>query len=68
MALHPFAYLMVATFLLAVGTLLTGIAGLGHTSKNGTQALRSNRLMALRVGLCMLLLVEIVIYVAFLKA
>lgn len=68
MGFHPFAYVMIGTFLLAVGTMLTGVAGLGQRNKTGQQALRSNRLMALRVGLCALLLAQIIIYVTYIKA
>lgn len=64
---HPFAYVLVGTFLAAVTTMLFGVAGLGK-SKDGTHdASRSTRLMALRVGLCFLLLIEIIIYVAYIK-
>lgn len=64
---HPFAYLMVATFLAAVATMLGGVAGLGKTDSNIKAAERSTKLMALRVGLCGLLLVEILIYIAYIK-
>ena len=64
---HPFAYVLVATFLGAITTMLIGVAGLSK-SKDGTHdASRSTRLMALRVGLCFLLLIEIIIYVAYIK-
>lgn len=65
---HPFAYVMVATFVGAVVTMLFGVAGLSRPEAGtGPQALRSNKLMALRVGLCALLLAEIIIYVAYIK-
>ncbi len=64
---HPFAYVLVATFLAAVTTMIFGVAGLGKSEAGTHDATRSTRLMALRVGLCFLLLVEIIIYIAFIK-
>lgn len=64
---HPFAYLMVATFLAAVVTMLLGVAGLSRTENGTHNANRSTSLMALRVGLCIALLVEILIYIAYIK-
>jgi hypothetical protein len=60
---HLFPPLMVVTFLAAVLTLLVGI---GNLAGNGDGD-RSTRLMVLRVGLCALLLAEILIYITFLK-
>lgn len=64
---HPFAYVMVATFLAAVATMLLGVAGLSRTENGTHNANRSTSLMALRVGLCIALLVEILIYIAYIK-
>jgi|GEM_PF-2201475 len=63
-----FQYLMVATFLAAVFTMLMGIAGLGNTkNQSRTHGEHSNRLMVLRVALCAVLLAEILIYIAYIK-
>jgi hypothetical protein len=64
---HPFAYVLIATFLAAVTTMLFGVAGLSKSESGSHDATRSTRLMALRVGLCFLLLVEIIIYIAYIK-
>jgi hypothetical protein len=64
---HPFAYVMVATFIAAVLTMLFGIAGLGRGTTNTPKAGRSNQLMFLRVGLCALLLLEIIYYITVIK-
>ena len=64
---HPFAYVLVATFLAAITTMLFGVAGLSRTEAGTQNASRSTKLMALRVGLCFLLLVEILIYIAYIK-
>lgn len=64
---HPFAYVLVVTFLAAITTLILGVAGLGKSEAGTHDASRSTRLMALRVGLCFLLLIEIIIYIAFIK-
>ena len=64
---HPFAYVMVATFLAAVATMLLRVAGLSRTENGTHNANRSTSLMALRVGLCIALLVEILIYIAYIK-
>ena len=61
--MHPFAYFMIFTFLAALATMLAGVAGMGST---GNQS-RSTNLMALRVGLCGLLLAEILIYINFIR-
>jgi hypothetical protein len=53
--------LMVLTFLAALTTLLSGVLNMG-TRSNEARGKTSNRLMMLRVGLCILLLVEILIY------
>ncbi len=64
---HPFAYVMIATFLAALVTLVLGVAGMSK-SQDGTQNPdRSTKLMALRVGLCIALLIEIIIYIAYIK-
>lgn len=64
-----FSILMVATFVAAVITMLTGVAGLAKEAAGDAPAARSRatRLMALRVGLCMLLLAEIIIYINYFK-
>ena len=64
---HPFSYVLVGTFLAAITTMLFGVAGLGKTTAGSHDASRSTRLMALRVGLCFLLLIEIIIYIAYIK-
>ena len=66
---HPFAYLMVATFVAAVATMLLGVAGMSNPGAKGAPASggHSTFLMALRVGLCILLLLEILIYIAYIK-
>ena len=64
---HPFAYVLVGTFLAAILTMLIGVAGLSKSAQGTHDASRSTRLMALRVGLCFLLLIEIIIYIAYIK-
>jgi hypothetical protein len=64
---HPFAYVLVLTFLAAVTTTLLGVAGLGKSESGTHNPTRSTKLMALRVGLCILLLLEILIYLAYIK-
>jgi hypothetical protein len=62
----PFAYVMIATFLAAVVTMLLGVGGM--SGKDTPERLaRSNRLMFLRVGLCACLLAEILYYVNYLR-
>lgn len=69
MNFHPFAILMVATFVGALATLLAGVTGMGRANPQGeaARAATSNKLMALRVALCLLLLAEILVYVAFIR-
>lgn len=63
---HPFSYLMVATFLGALATMLMGVGTLAKPNdKAGSQ--RGNKLMALRVALCALLLAEIIIYTQYIR-
>ncbi len=65
---HPFAYIMVATFVAAVATMLMGVAGMSNPGTTGAPANgKGTFLMALRVGLCILLLIEILIYIAYIK-
>lgn len=64
---HPFSYVLVGTFLAAITTMILGVAGLGKSEAGTHDASRSTRLMALRVGLCFLLLVEIIIYIVYFK-
>ncbi len=62
---------MVVTFVAAVATMLMGVAGLSRTSTDPSPAtphLRSPKLMALRVGLCVALLAQIVLYISWFKA
>jgi len=56
-----FQGLMIITFAAAVIALLLGVFSAGKGSKFGTV------LMAARVGLCLLLLIQILVYVAFIK-
>lgn len=67
MSLHPFAYVMIATFLAAVATMLLGVAGLSNPRKSLEAAEFSNKLMGIRVGLCVLLLGEIIFYITCIK-
>lgn len=67
MDLHPFAYVMILTFLAAVVTMMLGVAGLSNSNKSTAGAQFSNKLMSIRVGLCVLLLGEIIFYLAYLK-
>jgi hypothetical protein len=55
---------MVVTFLAAIVTLLVGVAGMGNTTGDKD---RSTQLMALRVGLCGVLLLEIIFYITFVR-
>lgn len=64
---HPFSYVMVATFLGAVLAMLAGVTGLARTGGAKANATRGNKLMALRVALCALLLAEIVIYTTYIR-
>lgn len=65
---HWFTYLMAGTLLLAVITMVAGVANLGQVKPEGTEpTTRGNTLMFLRVGLCLLLLVQIVIYITYIK-
>ena len=63
----PFAYVMIATFLAAVATMAAGVGGLSRSGDGKEGGLRSNRLMTIRVGLCALLLAEIVVYVTYIR-
>ena len=60
------AVVMVLTFIGAVVTMLVGVGGMRQDTGSGPS--RSTRLMALRVGLCFCLLLEILIYLAYFKA
>jgi hypothetical protein len=64
--MHPFAYVMILTFLAAVATMLAGVIGMGTPPTKPTEN-RSTNLMALRVALCALLLGEILIYITYIK-
>ncbi len=63
---HWFTYVMAATFVGAVITMLLGVAGLGNATAEG-HGRKSTRLMALRVSLCALLLLEITIWLTCIK-
>ncbi|MBI1362821.1 MAG: hypothetical protein GC134_02460 [Proteobacteria bacterium] len=63
--MHPFVYLMIATFIAAVAVLLVGVTGMGQTSTEGRK--RSTKLMALRVALCFTLLCEMLFYANFIR-
>jgi hypothetical protein len=56
---------MVATFLGAVIVLLIGVSGMAGTKTDDKN--RSTQLMALRVGLCGVLLLEIIFYITFVR-
>lgn len=62
---HPFAVVMALTFFAAIITMLVGVTKVGDGNADRTQ---STKLMALRVGLCFVLLVEILIYVTYFKS
>jgi hypothetical protein len=67
---HPFAYVMAGTFVAAIAALLVGIlnlAGPRSPTDAAPKAARSTTFMFLRVGLCMLLLMEIIYYVTYIK-
>jgi hypothetical protein len=66
MNLHPFAYVMIATFMGAIVAMGLGAGTL--TQRDGGASTRGNSLMMLRVGLCFALLVEIIIYISYFKA
>jgi hypothetical protein len=63
---HPFSYVMVATFLGAVAAMVAGVGGLAQANGKAS-ATRGNKLMALRVALCALLLAEIIIYTQYIR-
>lgn len=68
---HWFAFVMVGTFLCAIGSLLLGmvnLAGPRTAAESATKAGRSTNLMFMRVGFCLALLVEIIIYLTYFKA
>lgn len=66
MSTHPFVILMVITFIAAIATMLAGVVGMAKgQTPNTASTSRSTQLMALRVGLCALLLLEIIIYVNY---
>jgi NADH:ubiquinone oxidoreductase subunit 6 (subunit J) len=60
------AVVMVLTFVGAVVTMLVGVGGMRQDAANGPN--RSTRLMALRVGLCFVLLLQTLVYLAYFKA
>lgn len=65
--IHPLAITMVLTFVAAIATLVVGIAGMGRAAADSASAKRANQLMMLRVGLCVLLLIQIIFYVIYIK-
>ncbi|HEX2859654.1 MAG TPA: hypothetical protein VHP58_05615 [Alphaproteobacteria bacterium] len=60
-----FPPLMIITFIAAILTLVLGISGMMGGHSGGKD--RSTQLMALRVGLCAVLLFEIIIYITFVR-
>ena len=70
MTLHWFAYVMIVTFIGALGTMMAGLVNLSgdRSDGKGSGATRSNTLMFARVGLCFLLVAEILIYVTYFKS
>ena len=62
---HPFSIVMALTFVAAIVTMLVGVAKVGDGNSDRSA---STKLMALRVGLCFTLLVEILIYITYFKA
>ena len=61
--MHPFAYVMIATFVATLVVLFSGIIQMGKLQRKKP----STKLMALRVGLSVLLLTEMLIYIVFIK-
>jgi hypothetical protein len=67
---HPFAYVMALTFVGAIAAMVVGMINLSAPrteATSGAKASRSTALMFWRVGLCFLLLVEIIIYILYIK-
>ncbi len=67
---HWFAWMMVATFVCAIGLLVLGMANLAgprDAEDSGNKSGRSTSLMFMRVGFCLALLVQIIIYVTYIK-
>lgn len=62
---HIFPPLMIITFVAAILTLALGVSGMMAGKAGGND--RSTQLMALRVGLCAVLLGEILIYITFVR-
>lgn len=61
--MHPFAYVMIATFIGTVVVLFSGIIQM-----TAPQSKRpSTKLMMLRVALSVLLLTEMLVYIVFIK-
>lgn len=58
--MHPFAYVMIATFFLSVMAIALGISKMGQKEN-------SEKFMLMRVALCFLLLGEIIFYISFIK-
>ena len=63
--MHPFFFVIIATFLLLLGVLMTGIFGIGKIDDNSAK--RANKFMFMRVGLGVILLAEILFYSFVLK-
>lgn len=61
--MHPFAYVMIATFAAVVVVLFSGIIQMGKAKSKQP----STKLMTLRVALSVLLLAEILAYIIFIK-
>jgi len=67
---HPFAYVMALTFVAAMGAMVVGMINLSAARTKASSAAKaghSTTLMFWRVGLCFLLLVEIIIYILYIK-
>jgi hypothetical protein len=69
---HWFAFVMAGTFVAAILAMLAGVVNLSgprddQNSAPSGAASRSTTLMMLRVGLCFLLLCEIIFYLVYIK-
>ncbi len=67
---HWFSFVMVGTFVCAIASLLIGmvnLAGPRTDAQSAAKAGRSTALMFARVGFCLALLVQIIIYITYFK-
>ncbi|PIZ30063.1 MAG: hypothetical protein COY40_05505 [Alphaproteobacteria bacterium CG_4_10_14_0_8_um_filter_53_9] len=62
-----FKILMVGTFLAAISALAAGMAGMAKKDKGMENKERTSKLMMLRVALSFALVIEIIIYITYLK-